>query len=901
MDSSTWNRVEALLDQLLELDESDRLSYIDTHVLDPGLKKELKTLLEAERSVPSYLDTGIDSILDGSDSIRDLAAELSEQSFEVDRYKIEKEIGRGGMSVVYLAQRTDGEFEQKVAVKIIQPFGLDREDRFRRLRAERQILANLHHPNIARVFDGGVTPEGWPYMVMEVVDGMPVNHYCREKSLSLNERMDLFMKICDAVIYAHRNLVVHRDLKPGNILISDSGDVKLLDFGIAKLLTEGDESPVTRTGMPLMTPEYAAPEQFKGQPVTTSVDIYSLGVIFFELLADTRPFKLADKSLSEMERIVCEADPPRPSEINQALKIDADLDLICLKALRKEPERRYSSVLEMKDDLERFRQGLPIQARPSSFRYKSGKFIRRNKIPLVAAAVTVVTLTFFLLYHVTQITQERNLARMEAEKANRIKDFTTNLFISSNPFSPANRDEGITLRQVLENGLQTIEAELADDPEIYAELQYVMGNALSGIGDYETAQNSIEKAIAISNQHLGENHALAAAYLSLLGRVNGIRGNYEEALQHLEKALEINKKEHGEPSANVAINLAEIARVHTLSRDFDQAINQYQESLEMHQTLGDEETLDYSQTLSELVDIQIQLRMTDEAESNLQQVIENYRQILGENHLNMAFAYSKLSQLYYQKSDFDLAEQNILKSLEIHENLSGADNPNTIITHNFAGVLYRQMGKFQESQTHLYQAIQLHKKFNSTDSLSLSSFLNNLALTKVSLGQPDSAAVLHNQVLEIRKRELPADNSAITISMYNLASLQHQLGNLELARELFEEVVERDKRSLGEDHPEVAVDLVKLASVYRDQNEFELAEKAFREAEVIFSERFPENHHRVAEFYREYGLLKKMNNDLAAAMELLNKSVAIFRENYGADHADVKSVEMYLADLSEPE
>ena len=407
---ATWQQIESILDQIIDLGKSERTRYIEKNIDDPELRKEIITLLEAELNAPRYLDESVDAFFTGDKIIHDIAEGFSEKSFEIDRYKIEKEIGRGGMSVVYLAHRTDGEFDQEVAVKIIQPFGLDREDRFRRLRAERQILANLQHTNIARLFDGGVTPEGWPYMVMELVDGVPITKYCQTHELNLNERFKLFQNVCDAVIYAHRNLVVHRDLKPGNILVTESGQVKLLDFGIAKLLAEGESSPVTQTGKPLMTPEYAAPEQFKGEAITTSVDVYSLGVILYELLVGIRPYDLSKKSISEIEKLVCEIEPPKPSKKKEGGHFDSDLDIICLKALRKEPENRYKSVEELLDDLVRYQRGLPIQAHPSSVSYKTRKFIERNKAPLVTVALFLIAITGFAIYHIYQITEQRNIA-----------------------------------------------------------------------------------------------------------------------------------------------------------------------------------------------------------------------------------------------------------------------------------------------------------------------------------------------------------------------------------------------------------------------------------------------------------------------------------------------------------
>lgn len=899
MDPSTWKKIETILDQILPLEKSEQTKFIEKHVDDPEIKKEINALLEAELNAPEYIDHGVEAFFTEEENFREITDDFSHETFEIDRYEIEKEIGRGGMSVVYLAHRTDGEFDQKVAVKIIQPFGLDREDRFRRLRAERQILANLQHPNIARVYDGGVTPEGWPYMVMELVDGITITQYCRDHKLNLEGRLNLFLKICDAVIFAHRNLVVHRDLKPGNILVTETGQVKLLDFGIAKLLTDNETSPATQTGKPLMTPEYAAPEQFKNEVITTAVDVYSLGVILYELLTDVRPYDLSGISLTEMERLVCEKEPARPSEKSSSLKLNHDLDLICLKALRKEAENRYSSVEEFQEDLLRYQQGLPILAHPSSLGYKTHKFIKRNKASLVTIALFLAAIAGFAVYHISQVTEQRNIAQTEAEKATRIKNFTTNLFYSNSPYSIQNVDEGVTLEKILETGQQNIETELADDPEVYAEMQFVIGQAYLGIGDYGKSSEAFEKAIDTAIKEHGEIHRTVAIYLNLLGRLEGMQGNYDTALSHLNRAMDINRQLYGEISSNLTLNYAEAARVYALKREMNTALEYYQKSIQMHEELGEKHTLEYNMTLSGMINLQIRLRMLDDAEKNQLQAIEDLKEIYGENHLHMANAYLRMAEIHYQKSNFSESEDFIKRSLDIRETLQSPNNPDLLNTYNFLGNLYRQTGRYEESEKNLQHAIRLAREHDYSDTLNYTTYLNNLAVTKTYLGQLDSAAVIHREVLDLRKKHLPPDNPSITLSMYNLGYMHHRLGNLNEAKILFEQVVERDKNSLGDDHPEIAIDLVKLAAVYRDLNEFQRAEDAFREAEVIFNEHYPENHHRIGEFYREYGQMKMMQNLRDEALNYLTKSMAIFKENYDDGHDDIKSVEKFLATLAQ--
>ena len=340
----------------------------------------------------------------------------------IGAYRIIREIGQGGMAVVYLGERDDQNYRKQVAIKMVKP-GIDTEQVLQRFRNERQTLAALDHANIVKLLDGGSSEEGLPYLVMEYVEGLPIDQYCDLNKLSIDDRLRLFREVCSAVQYAHENLVIHRDLKPANILIAKDGVPRLLDFGIAKLLNPEcfQTALVTRTDWRPMTPEYASPEQIRGQAVTTATDVYSLGVLLFELLTGHRPYRSAGQSLLEMERLVCETDPEKPSAVinrteesvsrdgedrtaitpesvsNQRglqpaelqRRLRGDLDTIVMKALRKEPERRYGSVEEFSQDIERYLTGMPVQARKSTIAYRSGRFLRRHQESL-AAVLTVL-------------------------------------------------------------------------------------------------------------------------------------------------------------------------------------------------------------------------------------------------------------------------------------------------------------------------------------------------------------------------------------------------------------------------------------------------------------------------------------------------------------------------------
>ncbi|MDR3699763.1 MAG: serine/threonine-protein kinase [Candidatus Sulfopaludibacter sp.] len=384
-----WTQIEAIFEAGVDLPPGEREAFLEGQCHgDPELHAEVISLLQFDLAQePPLLDAihaGVASVL-GDDPI---AGQM------LGPYRIEREIGRGGMSVVYLAARADGEFQKRVAVKLIKR-GMDTASVIQRLRRERRILAGLEHPSIAHLLDGGTTAEGLPWIAMEFIEGLPINRFCDERGLSIEERCLLMCKVCDAVAYAHRNLVVHRDLKPSNILIAPDGNPKLLDFGIAKLLYEDEmdgEEPLTRGSSVLLTPEYASPEQIQRAPATTASDVYSLGVVLYELLTGERPYRLANTSWQEMERVVCGTEPKKPSTA-EALpartrrRLAGDLDNIVLMAMRKDVARRYGLAEQLANDLRRHFRGLPVHARRDTLLYRGGKFLRRNWTAAVAGGL----------------------------------------------------------------------------------------------------------------------------------------------------------------------------------------------------------------------------------------------------------------------------------------------------------------------------------------------------------------------------------------------------------------------------------------------------------------------------------------------------------------------------------
>lgn len=839
MDPSTWRQIETILDQILHIEESDRTSYIENHVKDPALKNEINALLEAELNTPSFLDEGIDAILSGSNLIRNITSKINQEAIKIDRYQIERELGRGGMSVVYLAHRTDGEFEQKVAVKIIQPFGIDREDRFRRLRIERQILANLQHPNIARVFDGGVTPEGWPYMVMEVVDGIPVTKYCRENKLDLNSRLKLFLKICDAVAYAHRNLIVHRDLKPGNILVTAFGDVKLLDFGIAKLLDDDDGAPITQTAMPLLTPEYAAPEQFKRETVTTLVDVYSLGVILYELVTGNRPYNLSNKSISNIEMLVCNQDPPKPSDcLTRPLRLSGfegfaspdqlrgDLDIICMKALRKEPNERYGSVQDLKEDLVRYFSGLPISARPATTVYRVRKFVRRNRVGVGATAIVILMilgLIAALIYQQAIAIQERNRAVTEAQKAAQVTDFLSGLFEANDPDIALG--EVATARDLLDLGAHRIRNTLNDNPALRSEMLVLIGDLYRKTGEYETARPLLEEGLRVAESENNWHDQTNA--LHSLGILEMAAGDHEKAIYLLEQAEDLLEKNgeipgvrHGELIEQLAFTLREMGNVQDAvsrtkealnlarsepqlsqtalfqylrtyssaligARDYKQAGILLQEAMSLNATVAPSEKLAVHSDLANILGSQ---GNTEEALIQSREALELANQIYPKNHPSQARLLNNLAKIQIERGHFSEAENNLREVLETYKVLyPDSAHPRVAAALNNLGNVLTLMERFSEAEPYFVQVRELAANFFGRKDPRYAIATSNLGNLLGQTGHYEQAEELLMESLEIRRSVLGAEHQSVGSIKGLLAKLRLSQGRPEEALELAEE------------------------------------------------------------------------------------------------------------------
>jgi eukaryotic-like serine/threonine-protein kinase len=562
IDRELWRRISPILDSALTLPLEARASHLDRACAgDAELRRHVEELLAAEEASGSFLAT-----VSGERGAPLLAEALTRpepapptaEELRFGAYRLLGELGEGGMGTVYLAERVDGQFEQQVAVKALK-HGVASAEALRRFLQERQILARLEHPGIARLLDGGVTTQGTPFFVMERVEGRPLTDYCNQEGLGVEARLRVVLAVCDAVQYAHGNLVVHRDLKPSNILVDAAGRVKLLDFGIAKLLDEGaagsPAEPAARTALRAMTPEYAAPEQVRGEPVTTATDVYSLGVILYELLAGERPYRVERASAAEIERAILEQEPRRPSACARSRRLRGDLDGIVLKALEKAPERRYPSAEALATDLRRHLDGLPVGARGNRLAYRAWKFVRRHRLAVSAAALVLFSLVAGLLGTVYQARR----AEAEARKASAVKDFLKSLFSASNPAQAQGKT--LTAKQLLDDGARRIETELSAQPEVQSEVRRLIADVYTRLGEYEQSRSLLTADLKRQRQLHGPRSLQVAELLTELGDATWALDRYDEARQMYEEAMSIQTERRGGRTPEAALLLKNIGRL----------------------------------------------------------------------------------------------------------------------------------------------------------------------------------------------------------------------------------------------------------------------------------------------------------------------------------------------------
>jgi serine/threonine-protein kinase len=806
----------------LEAEPNDPDAWLDERCDDPALRAEVKSLFSAQEG--TFLEgESPREWLGGPSGEPDEHGPATpvvrpETGTQIGAYRLVEEIGLGGMSVVYRAERVGADFEQTVAVKLLQR-RLLADDAEQRFRAERQVLASLDHPNIAQLIDGGVAEGGRPYLVMELVEGTPITAYADAHDLNLEARLDLLEQVFDAVKAAHRQLVVHRDLKPANVLVTESEDgpqprttsslsvgaqVKLLDFGIAKLLDDAlpVTRPETRTGHHLMTPSYAAPEQVTGADVTTGTDVYQLGVLAYELLAGERPFALEDKSLTEIERIVLEETPEKPSvraESGGSVasvepgRLRGDLDVIVEKALRKEPERRYGSVETLAADLRRHRRGKPVEARPATLGYRATKFVRRNRTGVAVATTIAVLVAGFivtLMWQQAQTARQRDRAQVETRKAEAVSSFLVSMFRSTSPTS--SRGDTLTAGELLDRGTQRIDDELEEEPVVQARVQAAVGRAQLQLGRPDQARSLLQNALEQQRAMYGDGHPDVARTQHSLGRALLDAKRFGEAEDHFRSALAARRTLYDEPHPDVAASLNQLATV-------------------MHYQ-----------------------GRTEAADSLSERWLEQYRALyegrLEEADSRMARALLNVAQFRLIQGAYDEAETYLRDAATIFRRQAGPESPRLATVQEYLAEVYVSQKKFKAAERASRRSVQIRQEVYGKKHPETADVMTNLAASLEKQHRYDAAGKLFREVLAIDVRRWGEEHVATARERSDLARLLHRKGALDAAQAQYEKTLSVLRQERGVNNLNTLVAMEGLGTVLLDQGRYTEAQALLRRA-----------------------------------------------------------------------
>ncbi len=882
-----WREVEELFQAAAELGAATRDALLDASCPgDAALRREVESLLRAHDLSTGFLDRpALEAVARRMDD--DAAAE-SWAGRQVGPYTVIRELGRGGMGRVFLAARSDAEYESKVAIKVFGPaFGA--EHLVARFRRERQILANLDHPHIARLHDGGTLPRGLPYFVMDWVDGTPIDEYCDRERLSVDERLALFRQVCAAVEHAHQNLVVHRDLKPANILVDGDGVPKLLDFGIAKLLEAGPQpgAEATRTWLHPMTLEYASPEQILGRPVTTATDVYSLGVILYGLLCGRPPYDVREVPMLEAARRIAELEPPRPSaavaapgppdprEIARARsaqpaslarRLAGDLDTVVLTALQKDPRRRYPSVHQLSEDVRRHLELLPVSARNDTFSYRAGKFLRRNRITASLGAALLVAVLAFSGFAVAQARR----TALERDKSREALGFLVSIFRQSDPLERQVhvRADELSAREVLDLGSRRVAKELGAEPEVRATLQEAIGEAYLGLGLPAEARPVLEQAEEAARASAGQDSRLFATALHDLGRAHQEAAEYAAAELLLRRALALRRELAGPTSR------ATVETVCLLAKNLDLQAHTAEAEALLRDTLAEArrrgaDPLVTADLLSQLGALVQNEGNPQEKESLYREVLDLRRQALGDDDARVADAMTNLGVALLDRGRLPEAVGLFGRAREIWAPLVGEDHPERLTLLNDEAMADLRLGRYAEAGPMLRRLVALRRSHQGERDARTMLALNNLAVLESDCGLWLAAARDLGEVLAATRSAFGEEHLYVARSHVNLGWVLLQLGRLEEA-EAHERAAGAILKKLGAAGRQASIrQSLNLGEIALARGDLEGAEPRIRQALDARRAMLPPGHPWIGEAERELGALRLAQGRYAEAEPLL--------------------------------
>jgi len=788
--------VQELFHAAAELDPTEREAFLKRECDDDApLLSEVLALLEEDARGGSLLDRNLGRV---AQQVLDDSSVLPTQRF--GPYRVLQLLGEGGMGVVYLAERED--LGTLAAVKLLRDAWLSpaRRERFA---SEQRTLAHLNHPSIARLYDADTLADGTPWFVMEYVEGVPLTHYCAAHGSSIGERLELFRAVCEAVQHAHRHLVVHRDLKPSNILVTADRTVKLLDFGIAKQL-EGLEAPIeqTRTGLRLMTPAYAAPEQIRAGRIGIHTDVYSLGVVLYELLVGRLPFDLTDKTPGEIEAIVTEREPEKPSVAARRMaalggkspawpgskSAAADLDVLCLTAMHKDPQRRYRTVEALIRDIDHYRHAQPLEARADTLGYRVGKFVRRNWRAVAATSVAFAAVLALVIFYTVRLTRARNTAVAEAARTQRIQGFMMKLFEGGD--EEVGPTDSLRVLTIIDRGLQEARG-LDAEPAVQAELYETLGSIYQKLGNFVQADSLLRYALERRKVIFGPEHPEVARSLVALGSLRVDQAEYEEAELLIREGLAMSTRDLPAGHPDVARATEALGQVLIEKGDNEHAIQVLKQLVQLRAPAGPN-SADMASALYELANAHFYAGHYAESDSLNRQVMAIYRELYGDNHPVIADALINLGA-----SQFDL-------------------------------------GHYAEAEKYYRQALAITQATYGPNHYKTAADLTMLGRALVFEKHDSEATVMLKEALAIRERVYGPVHPSVASTLNELGNIAYAADSLDQAEAYYTRMVDIYRKVYHDHHFRIGIAMANLAGVYMDRKEYPRAEKLYREALDIY-------------------------------------------------------------------
>ena len=874
MDAERWEKIQSLFHAAADLPAADQRAFLAERCNDPALIAETLAMLDADARGGSLLDRGIASV---ANKMFDGPSAYSPTAERFGPYRVTRVLGEGGMGIVYLAERDD--LGSLAAIKILRDSWLSpaRRERFA---AEQRTLAQLNHPFIARLYDAGVLADGTPWFVMEYIDGLKLTDYCTKHALSFAERLRLFRDVCVAVQHAHQHLVIHRDLKPSNILVTADGGVKLLDFGIAKQLDTLDARvDQTRTSVALMTPAYAAPEQILGGRVGMHTDIYALGVILYQLIAGRLPFDLEGLTSAEAQLMITEHEAARPSASRANTSEPwsraewAELDVLCLTAMHKEPQRRYASVDALIRDIDHFLNAEPLEARPDRAWYRARKFARRNRQAVTATAVAFALVVTLVVFYTARLRTARNTALAEAERAQRLQRFTLELFDGGDKVvGPADTLRVITL---VDRGLAQA-GSLDAEPATQAELFLTLGGIYQKLGKFARADSVIGLSLERRRRLFAGDHPDVAAALVAQGDVRIDEAKLEDAERLIREGLEMAKRTLASDAPGVVTATAALGRVLQERGQYDKAIPVLEEVVRMRQA-SDESDADVAASRSALADAHFYAGHYPVSDSLNQLVLAAYRDAYGERHPLVADILINLGASQFDRGNYIEAEKLDREALAITRAFHGDNHHKTAANVTMLGRALVFQRRFDEASTMLREALAIRERVYGSSHPLVASTLNELGSIAVQREKFDEAETNFRRMLSIYTATYGDNHYLIALATSNLASAFMGRRDFSGAEKLYRDAIRRYASTQGPEHLNTGIARIKLGRSLLRQSRFEEAQSESRAGyDILIKQANP-----------ALGFIQNARRDLVAAYDSLKQPErgARFRAELAAEEA----------------